>query len=66
MFHRRLHPVTPGAQREGLTEKAPILLENISPEDFEKLLWVFYNSYVASFCFSHLFNVSLPKTLFDI
>lgn len=43
MFHRRFHPVTLGTPREGLTDKAPILLENISPEDFETFLWVFYN-----------------------
>lgn len=43
MFHKKVHPVTPGTPREGLTDKTPILLENISPEDFETFLWVFYN-----------------------
>jgi len=42
-FHRKANPVSPGSPREGLTELAPILLENISPEEFETFLWVFYN-----------------------
>ncbi|CAA7260384.1 unnamed protein product [Cyclocybe aegerita] len=43
VFNRRLNPASPGDVKEGQTDNDPIILEDVSPEEFAKLLWVFYN-----------------------
>jgi len=65
MFHRRVNPVSPGGLQEGLSEKAPLILKDISPKDFETFLWVFYNPYVLAdtSLFSFTYTISSVKTL---
>ncbi|TFK29659.1 hypothetical protein FA15DRAFT_581696 [Coprinopsis marcescibilis] len=36
-------PVSPGATRQGSNDAEPIVFDDVTPEAFEKLLWVFYN-----------------------
>jgi hypothetical protein len=36
-------PASPGAQRQGTSDSNAIVLDNVSPEEFAKFLWVFYN-----------------------
>ncbi|KAG2023355.1 hypothetical protein CC2G_001017 [Coprinopsis cinerea AmutBmut pab1-1] len=36
-------PVSPGAIRQGSSDNEPIFFEDVTPEAFEKLCWVFYN-----------------------
>ncbi|KDR75465.1 hypothetical protein GALMADRAFT_140117 [Galerina marginata CBS 339.88] len=43
IFSRKLNPASPGDVREGTTDNDPVVLEDVSPAEFEKLLWVFYN-----------------------
>ncbi|PPQ64174.1 hypothetical protein CVT24_008548 [Panaeolus cyanescens] len=44
IFNKRLNPASPGHVREGSADSSPIMLEeDVKPQDFEKLLWVFYN-----------------------
>ncbi|KAJ3492055.1 hypothetical protein NLJ89_g11281 [Agrocybe chaxingu] len=43
VFNKKLNPASPGDVREGQTDTDPIILEDVSPEEFAKLLWVFYN-----------------------
>jgi hypothetical protein len=43
VFSRTIDPASPGHVREGKTDSDPIILEDVSPEEFEKFLWVFYN-----------------------
>ncbi|KAF8953195.1 hypothetical protein BDZ97DRAFT_1679881 [Flammula alnicola] len=43
IFNKKLNPASPGDVREGTNDNDPIILENVTPEEFEKLLWVFYN-----------------------
>ncbi|KAF9525019.1 hypothetical protein CPB83DRAFT_897424 [Crepidotus variabilis] len=42
IFHRRMNPTSPGDTKEGSSEEDPVFLDD-TPEEFEKLLWVFYN-----------------------
>jgi hypothetical protein len=43
IFNRKINPASPGDIREGSDDKDPVVLEDVAAEDFEKLLWVFYN-----------------------
>jgi len=43
IFNKRLNPASPGDVKQGTNDSDPIILENVSPEEFEKLCWVFYN-----------------------
>ena len=44
MFRREfVLPVSPGAQPKGSSESTALVLEDITLEEFEKFLWVFYN-----------------------
>jgi BTB/POZ domain len=36
-------PASPGAAKSGSSDNEPIVFTDVSPDDFEKLLWVFYN-----------------------
>lgn len=36
-------PSSPGAPKLGSSDNEPIVLTDVAPSDFEKLLWVFYN-----------------------
>ncbi|TRM68992.1 hypothetical protein BD626DRAFT_392982 [Schizophyllum amplum] len=36
-------PVSPGAQPKGATESTALVLEDVTLDEFEKFLWVFYN-----------------------
>ncbi|KAJ2936054.1 hypothetical protein H1R20_g1040, partial [Candolleomyces eurysporus] len=36
-------PMSPGAVRLGSSDADPLVLEDVRAEDFERLLWVFYN-----------------------
>ncbi|KAF8802655.1 hypothetical protein BYT27DRAFT_7196594 [Phlegmacium glaucopus] len=42
IFKTKLNPVSPGQVKEG-TNDAPVVLDGITAEEFEVLLWVFYN-----------------------
>lgn len=46
MFQKRLNPVSPGQSKEGATPDSPVVLDGITAQEFETLLWVFYNPYV--------------------
>lgn len=43
IFNRKLNPASPGQVREGTDDADPVVLDEVSPEEFEKFLWVFYN-----------------------
>ncbi|KAF9479074.1 hypothetical protein BDN70DRAFT_879143 [Pholiota conissans] len=43
LFNKKLNPASPGDVRQGTNDSDPIVLEDVKPEEFEKLLWVFYN-----------------------
>ena len=43
VFSTKLNPVSPGQVREGTTADLPVVLDGITAEEFEILLWVFYN-----------------------
>ncbi|KAF8911667.1 hypothetical protein CPB84DRAFT_1842141 [Gymnopilus junonius] len=43
IFNRKLNPASPGDIKEGTNDNDPIVLEDVSPHEFERLLWVFYN-----------------------
>ena len=45
-FEEKL-PTPPGDVSEGSCDKNPLVLDNASKVDFERLLWIFYNPYVA-------------------
>jgi hypothetical protein len=45
MFSTKLNPVSPGQSKQG-TSDLPVVLDEITAEEFETLLWVFYNPYV--------------------
>ncbi len=47
VFNKKLHPASPGDVKQGTNDSDPIVLEGVSPADFEKLCWVFYNPYVS-------------------
>jgi len=42
IFNTKLNPVSPGQTKEGTTD-SPVVLDGITAEEFEILLWVFYN-----------------------
>jgi hypothetical protein len=60
MFSTKLNPVPPGQRKRG-TVDSPIFLDGITAEEFEKLLWVFYNPYV---CEVHIFSSAQLKASF--
>jgi len=43
IFNSKLNPVSPGQTREGTTNTEPVVLDGVTAEEFERLLWVFYN-----------------------
>jgi len=47
IFSRKINPASPGDIREGTTDKDPVFVDGVAPEDFEQLLWVFYNPCVT-------------------
>ena len=50
-FHSKLrHPPPPREFPKGVSDAHPLVLEDIRKVDFERLLWVFYNPCVHSFC----------------
>jgi len=51
-FHSKVYPAGPGLTRQGTSDGDPIRLTNVTPEEFETFLFVFYNPSVDSFlCF---------------
>jgi hypothetical protein len=46
IFSTKLNPASPGQTKEGTTPDSPVVLDGITAEEFERLLWVFYNPYV--------------------
>lgn len=59
IFSKKLNPASPGQVKEGTNDNDPVVLEEVTPEEFEKFLWVFYNPYVPP-CF--LFVTSFSQT----
>jgi hypothetical protein len=43
VFSRKIDPASPEYVKQGKTDSDPIILEGVSPEEFEHFLWVFYN-----------------------
>ncbi|KAH6885467.1 hypothetical protein BKA70DRAFT_1124016 [Coprinopsis sp. MPI-PUGE-AT-0042] len=40
-------PASPGSSKRGSSDNEPIVLTDVSPSDFEKFLWVFYNPHFS-------------------
>ena len=55
LFSKKLNPASPGQLKEGTNDNDPVVLEEVTPEEFEKFLWVFYNPYVPHY-FSSLLH----------
>lgn len=45
-FHRKIYPASPGNTAIG-TDKDPVLLDNVTPEELETFISVFYNPCVV-------------------
>ncbi|PPR00291.1 hypothetical protein CVT24_005032 [Panaeolus cyanescens] len=43
IFSSRRNPASPGQEPDGTSDANPLMLDDVKPEEFEKLLWVFYN-----------------------
>lgn len=43
IFHRKIDPASPEHVKNGRSDSDPIMLEGVSPKEFENFLWVFYN-----------------------
>ncbi len=50
-FHNKVYPAGPGVTRQGTSDRDPIRLSNVSPDEFETFLFVFYNPSVIIFLF---------------
>ena len=46
MFRAKINPASPGKVKEG-TIDSPVMLDGVTDEEFEMLLWVFYNPYIS-------------------
>ena len=46
MFRAKLKSASPGKVKEG-TIDFPVMLDGVTDEEFEMLLWVFYNPYIS-------------------
>ncbi|KAF9558133.1 hypothetical protein CPC08DRAFT_709869 [Agrocybe pediades] len=55
IFNKRLNPVSPGDVREGTTDSDPVILEDVTAEEFECFCWVFYNPKYS------LYNASITE-----
>jgi len=67
-FEEKLpNPPSPGDVSEGSSDKNPLVLDDASKVDFERLLWIFYNPYVArSYVFLlHLIHHHRKYSLYD-
>ena len=42
--------MTPGNVRQGGSESTAIMIDDVTPDEFAKFLWVFYNPYATRFC----------------
>jgi len=49
VFSRKIDPASPEYLKQGKTDSDPIMLEGVSPEEFENFLWVFYNPCVIDY-----------------
>ncbi|KAF8161496.1 hypothetical protein B0H34DRAFT_701175 [Crassisporium funariophilum] len=43
LFNVKLNPASPGQAQEGTSESTALKLAGVTPEEFEKFLWIFYN-----------------------
>jgi hypothetical protein len=63
-FNKKLNPASPGDVREGTNDNDPVVLKDVSSDEFAKLLWVFYNPCVLiSFSVCLLRLISTQKIL---
>jgi hypothetical protein len=64
-FNKKLNPASPGYVKEGTNDNDPVVLEDVTPEEFEKFLWVFYNPYVH-IAFSSLLRTHSKQIVFSV
>jgi hypothetical protein len=50
-FHNKVYPAGPGVTGQGTSDRDPIRLTHVTPDDFETFLFVFYNPSVDFFLF---------------
>jgi hypothetical protein len=56
-------PAVPGEQARGASESSALVFDDVTSTDFERLLWVFYNTYVEQGC--QLTKIVTDRMLFS-